>query len=282
MSGSQAGKALLEFRRAGRSDDFGKFFLLFLDQGRSKREILNLLRVIGLPFLQSEVSVIGDIIAGEIPSEVRERNAVEHGYSVECHATPNTRISIVFLSKEERSVYKKHFVQGENLTDPMEERIFAELEGRLCVWARHGKIHLGGPRFVFERVARIILSNLESSMIEVEAMSTELGIDIMISFLFHFDANTEPQCLTIIRTPVYEDSMAEEEKGASFKTDEETGVREIIEEIHSKGKILSFKTKKRRYNFNLSRIGKKELMDLWNAIEAINFDNKIKILRQDG
>jgi hypothetical protein len=156
LTGVQAGEALLKLRASGKTSDFAARFLLFFDQGRTKREILDLLNVVDLPLKHAEVEAIGEILAFEVPDEIRNRNAVDHGYSIECRGTPGTRISLVFLSDEEKRVYKTKFVDNMELQSPVDEEIFANLEGRLCVWAKKRKIHLGGPHFIYERVARIL------------------------------------------------------------------------------------------------------------------------------
>ena len=161
MSGREAGRALLALRARGATSDFASHFLLYLDQGRTTRAILDPLRVVGLPLQDAEVEEIGDILSGglsgdDVPTDVRFRNAVEHGYTLECHATPGTRISLIFLNADERAMFKKHYVGGQPAASPREENILANLEGRMCVWAAHRKIHLGGPHFVYERVARIL------------------------------------------------------------------------------------------------------------------------------
>jgi hypothetical protein len=156
FTGVQAGEALLKLRASGKTSDFAARFLLFFDQGRTKREILDLLNVVDLPLKHAEVEAIGEILAFEVPDEIRNRNAVDHGYSIECRGTPGTRISLVFLSDEEKRVYKTKFVDNMELQSPVDEEIFANLEGRLCVWAKKRKIHLGGPHFIYERVARIL------------------------------------------------------------------------------------------------------------------------------
>ena len=155
-NGRQAGEALLKFRRDGDASNFASHFILFLDQGRTTRSILDLIKVVGLPFTTSEVSAIGDILAWDIPTDIRQKNATIHGYSLECHATPGTRISLVFLNADERMVYLRNYCNNEELKSPRDEEILANLEGRLCVWAKKRKIHLGGPHFVYERVVRIL------------------------------------------------------------------------------------------------------------------------------
>lgn len=153
-SGREAGQELLAFRERRDPAAFATRFVLFLDQGRTTREVLDLVNVIGLPLFDEEVEAISDVYL-ETPDRIHHRNPVEFGYHLEVHGTPGTRVSIVFLSNKERAVYRKKFIDRQVLS-PEEDEIYGNLEGRMCVWAAKRKIHLGGPRLTYERVRPIL------------------------------------------------------------------------------------------------------------------------------
>lgn len=159
MSGKEAGKALLVYRKNGDNKGFASHFFLFINQGRSKSEILSMLNVIRIPLLDSEVSALEEVYldAVEFSNPPFVDNAFKNGYSLECHGTPGTRFSLVFLNQEEREVYRKKQEEGISSLNKREEKVWGNLEGRLCVWAPKRKIHLGGPHFVFDRVKNILL-----------------------------------------------------------------------------------------------------------------------------
>lgn len=156
MTGREAGQELLKFRFASDPVGFAARFVLFLNQGRSTSEILAMLRVVGLPLRPREISAMEDVYLDN-SAEISFYNIIENGYSLECHATPATRFSIVFLNAAERQAYQICHERGyESLADN-EKKVFNNLEGRLCVWASKRKIHLGGPRLTFDRVKPILL-----------------------------------------------------------------------------------------------------------------------------
>lgn len=151
MTGREAGQELLKFRERADPEKFATRFIMFLNQGRTTPEILALLRVVGLPLKDSEIEQMGMLYESLV-----EHNMLETGYSLECHATPGTRFSLVFLNDAERQAWKKCDDEGRDALTEQEKKVVDNLEGRLCVWAAKRKIHLGGPRFIFERVKPIL------------------------------------------------------------------------------------------------------------------------------
>lgn len=156
MTGREAGQELLKFRFAGDPAGFAARFVLFLNQGRSTSDILAMLRVIGLPLKTREISALEDIYL-DTPEEVSVHNISENGYSLECHATPDTRFSLVFVNEVERAAFRKWREVGYESLSEHDKKVYANLEGRLCVWALKRKIHLGGPRLTFERAKPIMI-----------------------------------------------------------------------------------------------------------------------------
>ena len=151
MTGREAGQELLRLRQRNDPEKFATRFILFLNQGRSTSEILSLLRVVELPLKDSEIEQMSMLYEMLV-----EHNMLETGYSLECHATPGTRFSLVFLNDAERQAWKKNDKEGREALTEHEKKVVDNLEGRLCVWASKRKIHLGGPHFVFERVKTIL------------------------------------------------------------------------------------------------------------------------------
>lgn len=155
LDGRRAGMELSFIRETGNVEGFARHFVLFLDQGRSTSQILAMLRVIGLPLREAEVEAIGEI-AMSVPMPIRHRNCVEHGYHLDVHCTPGTRLQLTFLNDEEKAAYRKWAMHEGKIETEREKAVVAELEGRMCVWASDRKIHLGGPHFVYDRAARIL------------------------------------------------------------------------------------------------------------------------------
>jgi len=151
MTGREAGQELLKLRQRNDPEKFATRFILFLNQGRTTSEILALLRVVGLPLKDSEIEQMEMLY-----EDLVEHNMLKTGYSLECRATPGTRFSLIFLNNAERQAWKKNDDEGRDALTEHEKKIVDNLEGRLCVWAAKRKIHLGGPRFIYERVKPIL------------------------------------------------------------------------------------------------------------------------------
>lgn len=115
---------------------------------------------------------------------------------------------------------------------------------------------------------------------KVNFIHTEVGTDIIISL--SFDENTEfgIDGFTIIRTPKFEFALSPYERGACINWDEETDTREIIKEITCKGNEITFVSNIRSYQFDISKVSKEEINDLWKTIDRMNFDGSIKINRK--
>ena len=116
-------------------------------------------------------------------------------------------------------------------------------------------------------------------MDKVNFIHTEVGTDIIISLSFDEDTEFGIDGFTIIRTPKFEFTLLPYEKGACINWDEETDTREIIKEIICKGNEITFVSNIRPYQFDISKVSKEEINELWKTIDRINFDGIIKINR---
>lgn len=156
LPGTIVGSHIIELRRSGNIDAIGKLFVDYFYHKRSKRDILDLLNTINIPLKQIEVESICDYLISKGTKD-RYYSGVNFGYSLEAHATPETRISLIFLNQDEIEIYKRWSVNDCSPHSKREEFIAGNLEGRLCVWPKRRKIHIGGPRIDYERAKRILL-----------------------------------------------------------------------------------------------------------------------------
>lgn len=156
LSGREIGEKILELRKVVNYPEIGRIFVDFFYHKRTKREILDLIKIIGLPLNTNEVEAIGEILLSR-SSDMRFYPGVNFGYTIEVHATPGTRVSLIFLNPEEMEIYKNWMNDKYHAHSKREEFISANLEGRLCVWPKRRKIHLGGPRLPYERAQNILL-----------------------------------------------------------------------------------------------------------------------------
>ncbi len=156
LSGREIGSKILELRKAGNYSEIGELFVDSFYHKRTKRDILNLLEIIRLPLKIAEVEAIEEVLLSKSP-QMRYYPGVNFGYTIEVHATPSTRVSLIFLSHEEMEIYKNWMNGKYRARSKREEFISGNLEGRLCVWPKRRKIHLGGPRLPYERAKNILL-----------------------------------------------------------------------------------------------------------------------------
>ena len=156
LPGKIVGCHIIELRKSNNNNAIAKLFVDFFYHKRTKRDILDLLYTINIPLLQDEVEAICDYL---ISKGIKDRyySGANYGYTIEAHSTPGTRISLILLNKEEIEIYKRWAINQYTTHSKQEEYLSGNLEGRLCVWPKRRKIHIGGPRVDYERAKTILL-----------------------------------------------------------------------------------------------------------------------------
>jgi hypothetical protein len=117
-------------------------------------------------------------------------------------------------------------------------------------------------------------------MDKVNFIYTEVGTDIILSLSFDEDTEFGIEGFIIVRTQKYEFLLFPHERGASINWYEETDTIEIIKEITCIGNELTFVSTMRSYQFDISRLDKAEIAELWKTVDRMNFDDSIKISRK--
>jgi len=117
-------------------------------------------------------------------------------------------------------------------------------------------------------------------MDKVNFIHAEVGTDIIISLSFDEGTEFGIDGFTIIRTPKFEFALSPRERGACVNWDEETDIREIIKEIICTGNEITFVSNIKSYQFDISKVSRHEINELWATIDRINFDNSIIINRK--
>lgn len=117
-------------------------------------------------------------------------------------------------------------------------------------------------------------------MDKVNFINTEVSTDIIVALSFDEGTEFGIDGFLIIRTPKYEFALMPHEREACVNWDEETDLREIIKEITCIGHELTFVSNIRSYQFDISKLSKNEINQLWKTIDRIKFDDSIKINRK--
>jgi hypothetical protein len=117
-------------------------------------------------------------------------------------------------------------------------------------------------------------------MDKVNFIHTEVGTDIILSLSFDEDTEFGIEGFIIVRTPKYEFALPPHERGACINWDEETDTIELIKEITCIGNEITFASSIRSYQFDISRLSKVEMNEVWTTIYRMNFDKSIKISRK--
>ncbi|MDA2921256.1 hypothetical protein MYX76_17485 [Desulfobacterota bacterium AH_259_B03_O07] len=117
-------------------------------------------------------------------------------------------------------------------------------------------------------------------MDKVNFIYTEVGTDIILSLSFDEDTEFGIDRFILIRTPKYEFALLPHERGASINWDEEPDVIEIVKEITCISNEITFVSDIRSYQFDISKLSKDEMNELWKTVARMNFDESIKIRRQ--
>ena len=119
-------------------------------------------------------------------------------------------------------------------------------------------------------------------MNNVEFIHCENGDDIIISLSCDENSKFGVDGFIMTRTPKYEFILAPYERGAHTEWQEDDIVV-LVDEVTINRKELKIKTrgKVQEHHFNISKITDKEYKKLLKHFKLINFDNSIKITKND-
>jgi hypothetical protein len=126
---------ILELRKKLQYEELARVFVGFFSIQRSTRDILDLLEEISIPLPQNEIEAIGSVLIN-MDDDERFYTGMNYGYTLEVHATPGTRLSLIFLDRKEVELYRKWGSDESRSLTPHEKQLAGNLEGRLCVWPK--------------------------------------------------------------------------------------------------------------------------------------------------
>ncbi len=118
--------------------------------------------------------------------------------------------------------------------------------------------------------------NAPSTPEVVDFITLEKGIDLIVSFAIAGKEPGEVVSLTLIRTPKFEFALPEDEKGVSVSHESFPAgdVPERLQRIRMAPPVISIATTHRRYELDVSKVDRRELLSAQLVLERMNFDNR--------
>ena len=109
----------------------------------------------------------------------------------------------------------------------------------------------------------------------VSFITTEVGVDLIVSFAIPCEGPSLVVSLTLLRTPKYEFALPHEEQGVhvSHESRPEEDHRNILRRIRVAPPHVTIETTLgRRYELDVSKVAGRELQSARRVLEKMNFD----------
>jgi len=106
-------------------------------------------------------------------------------------------------------------------------------------------------------------------------ITTEDGEDLIVSFAIPLDDPGDVKSLILLRTPTFEDALAESERGVmvshdDFPDDEDA----LLEQVAIAGDVVTIATDRRTYTVGIGNINEKEIEKAKKVLKKMNFDGR--------
>ena len=115
-------------------------------------------------------------------------------------------------------------------------------------------------------------------MERVEFITTDSGDDLIVSFAIGRTDPGEIRSLILMRTPKYEFTLDDSERGVSVSDeDRDEDDADLLEEIEFRGDQIRIVSRKAEYQLDCRRVDAEELDEAKKNLHAMNFDNRFQI-----
>lgn len=113
----------------------------------------------------------------------------------------------------------------------------------------------------------------------VDFINTESGKDLIISFaLVATDAPEEIESLTLLRTPMYENLLDENERGVtvSLEDQEDRDLLQVVD-FDKDAATIKLRTESREYDLDVRKVDLIELERMCTVFRKMNFDQRLQL-----
>ena len=115
-------------------------------------------------------------------------------------------------------------------------------------------------------------------MERVDFITSESGDDLIVAFAISRADQGEIRTLSLIRTPKYEFTLGDSERGVSVSDeDRDEDDNDLLEEIEFRRDEVRIVSENTKYQLDCSRVDTEELEDAKKILQAMNFDNRFRI-----
>ena len=113
----------------------------------------------------------------------------------------------------------------------------------------------------------------------VAFVTTESGKDLIVSFaLVAPDAPGEIESLTLLRTPMYEPLLDDNERGVTVSLELQDD-HDLLEEVQfdKDAAMIKLKTESREYDLDVRKVDPVDLERMCNVFRKMNFDQRLQL-----
>ncbi len=115
-------------------------------------------------------------------------------------------------------------------------------------------------------------------MERVEFITTDSGDDLIVSFAIGRTDPGEIRSLILMRTPKYEFTLDDSERGVSVSDeDRDEDDADLLEEIEFRGDEVRIVSRTADYQLDCRRADAEDLDEAKKTLHAMNFDNRFRI-----
>jgi methyl coenzyme M reductase beta subunit len=109
-------------------------------------------------------------------------------------------------------------------------------------------------------------------------ITTEDGVDLMVSFALAAGEDWEVRSLTLVRTPKYESVLLEHERGvAVMLEDASEDEDDMLEKVVIEGDVMKIITRLHRYDVNTAKVDEEEVEETKRILKKMNFDGRFEL-----
>lgn len=109
-------------------------------------------------------------------------------------------------------------------------------------------------------------------------ITTEDGVDLVVSFAILLGDDADVKSLTLLRTPKYEFALDESKRGVRvFSDDFPDEQNELLEQMTIEGDVVTLTTNYRAHTVSIKNVDAGEIEQSKKILKKMNYDNRFKL-----
>lgn len=109
-------------------------------------------------------------------------------------------------------------------------------------------------------------------------ITTEDGVDLIVSFAIPVDEPGQVKSLTLLRTPKYEFALDKSQRGVNVYFDDFLDdANDLLEHVAIEGDVVTITTNRRTYTVNVRDVDDGEIEESKRILKKMNYDRRFKL-----